>query len=912
MPVVKTSLPPQYDPAAVEAAVYRRWLDAGVFTADAASTRAPYVIVMPPPNITDILHMGHGLNNALQDVLIRFERMRGREVLWLPGTDHAAIATQNVVERQLAKEGTSRQAVGREAFLQRVERYQQEKGGIILDQLKALGASCDWTRTRFTMDPQYSRSVRHTFVALYQDQLIYRGHRVIHWCPRCLTSLSDEEAEFQETDGKLYHVRYPMARTGASAVSDAHAAVVVATSRPETMFGDVAVVYHPGDQRYHGLDGQTVQIPLSGTVIPVKTHPAVERDFGTGMLKVTPAHDANDFEIAGGLQTPPTSSGPDAPVILTEDGRMADVPRVPVEFRGLDRFEARKRIVQRLEAAGHLAKVEAHRHAVRHCYRCRTVVEPRLSDQWFVRMKPMADRALAEYRRGRLRLIPERWGAVYQRWLSEIRDWNISRQIWFGHRIPAWYCDGGHITVAEVDPSACGTCGRPVRQDDDVLDTWFSSGLWPFATLGWPEHTRDLERFYPGHTLVTGPDIIFFWVARMVMLGYHFNGERPFETVLLNGIVRDAQHRRMSKSVGNGIDPVQVISAYGADALRFTVVAAAPVGTDIILDHQDLETTFAPGRNFANKLWNAGRFILSHVDGASPPAPDHLTGPELADRWVLSRCQRVVAAVTEACERFRVNDAATEIYQFVWHDLADWYVEQVKPRLTGSRPGGDVARRILAQVFETALRLLHPVMPFVTEELWQHLPRRADRTDHAGLLAQAAWPAADPGLIDPEAEQRFAQVQALVKAVRAIRAEYGVDPGRSVRAAVEPVSPAASAAFAAERQTIEHLAKISRLAINGAQPVEVGAHAVLDDGSTVFVPMGDAIDVARECDRLGREGERLERQLEGLAAKLANPQFVSRAPAEVVERERAKESAWREQHQALAAKLRSLGCKDGR
>jgi valyl-tRNA synthetase len=669
------------------------------------------------------------------------------------------------------------------------------------------------------------------------------------------------------------------------------------------MFGDVAVVFHPEDTRYDRLRGQTVEIPLSGTRIPLLTHPSVERGFGTGMLKVTPAHDANDWEIAQGLGA---GAPVEAPDILTDEGRMADVPRVPAEFRGLDRFEARSRIVRRLEEAGLLVKAEAHHHAVRHCYRCGTVVEPRLSDQWFVRMKPLADRALAEYRNGRLRLIPERWGAVYERWLSEIRDWNISRQIWFGHRIPAWYCAGGHITVAESDATSCGTCGGAVRQDDDVLDTWFSSGLWPFATLGWPEETPDLARFYPGHTLVTAPDIIFFWVARMVMLGYHFRGERPFETVLLNGVVRDAQRRRMSKSAGNGIDPVQVIRGFGADALRFTVVAGAPVGTDLLLDHRDLEGTFAPGRNFANKLWNAGRFILSHV-GEGPPVEevpnDRL---ELADRWILSRCHHTIAAATEAYERFRVNDAANEIYQFVWHDLADWYLEQSKPRLTGGQSGGDVARRILRHAFGIALRLLHPVMPFITETLWAHLPQPAGASPE--LLVRADWPSVDRALIDAAAEGRFGRVQALVTAVRTIRAEYGVDPGRSVRVTVEPSGREASDAFRTEQRTIQHLARISHLSIDGGQPAEVGAHAVLDDGSTVFVPLGDAIDLAQECSRLRRDLERLEHQLRGLADKLANPQFLSRAPAEVVERERAKEQLWREQRDALTAKVRALGC----
>jgi valyl-tRNA synthetase len=893
--MTKTALPPQYDPSAVESTIYSRWQDAGVFTADPKSAREPYTIVMPPPNVTDILHMGHGLNNTVQDLFIRFERMRGRETLWLPGTDHAAIATQNVVERQLKAEGTTRQAVGREEFLRRVHAYQKEKGGVILEQLKGLGASADWTRTRFTMDAEYSKSVRHVFVELHKQGLIYRGHRVIHWCPRDLTSLSDEEAEFEETDGKLYHIRYRRA-DGASDTNG----VTVATTRPETMFGDIAVVYNESDERYAGMRGQLLEIPLSGTVIPIETSPAVEKDFGTGMLKVTPAHDANDFEIAKSLPNA------DTPVIMTEDARMADVERVPAELRGMDRFAARKKIVELLEANGQLVKVEPHKHAVRHCYRCHTVVEPRLSDQWFVKMKPLADRALTEYRRGRLRLIPERYGAIYENWLAEIRDWNVSRQIWFGHQIPAWYCPDGHITVSETDITTCGTCGKPAKQDQDVLDTWFSSGLWPFATLGWPKPTADLKRFYPGNTLATGPDIIFFWVARMVMLGYHFMGERPFETVVLNGIVRDAQHRKMSKSLGNGIDPMEVIQKYGADALRYTMLSAVPLGTDISLDNKDLETAFAPGRNFANKLWNAARFALSNIPDV-PATPTDIDSAqfELADRWILSRCQRAVAAVTDGIARFRVSDAASEIYQFIWHDLADWYLEQVKPRLYGTLPGGDTARSILAYTLETSLRLLHPFMPFITEELWQNLPRA--ELGEESLLATAEWPQVQSELVDDEAEERFAKVQALVTAIRTIRAEYGVEPGRPVRAMVEPASTAALEAFNAEQRTIERLAKLSKLILESSHD-GVGAHQVLPDGSTVFIPLGDAIDVAKECARLGGEVQRLEKQLQALVARLANEQFVSRAPAAVVEGERVKEKSWRDQLAALGAKLKVLGC----
>jgi valyl-tRNA synthetase len=692
----------------------------------------------------------------------------------------------------------------------------------------------------------------------------------------------------------LYYIRYPF--VGDTGTTDG---VVVATTRPETMFGDVCLVFHPEDERFEGFKGRMVEIPLSQVQIPIEVSTAVERDFGTGMLKVTPAHDANDFDIAAALP-----DEYDTPDTMTPDARMAAVPRVPEDIQGLDRDDARARIVEQLKEQGLLITVEPYSHAVRFCYRCHTVVEPRLSDQWFVRMRTLAEPALEAYRAGKLTFVPERWGKVYEHWLTSIRDWNISRQLWWGHRIPAWYCDScDHITVAMEDPDSCEKCGGPVRQDEDVLDTWFSSWLWPFATMGWPEETPDLDRFYPGHTLVTGPDIIFFWVARMVMAGYHFMGDRPFDTVYMNGIVRDPQHRAFSKSLGNGIDPLDVVELYGADALRFTIVAGAAAGTDTVMDRTEMDSTFAAGRNFANKLWNAGRLILQHAT-ETPPAIQALDTAqyELADRWILSRCQRVVTDTTEAMDRFRLNDAANLVYHFVWDELADWYLEQVKPRLYGSDAAGDVARGILIHVFQTALRLLHPVMPFITEELWAHLPG-----DREGMLATAGWPVPDSSLLDEEAELRFSLVQAVVGAVRTIRAEYHVPPGAKLNASVAPASSAALESFNAEQQTIQRLAKIERLTL--AEEAEgVGGHAVLPDRSTVFVPLGEAIDVQQECNRLRGELERLEGQLERVTKKLANEQFVSRAPAEVVDREREKEQTWREQREALATKLGALGC----
>src|SRR5437016_6422300 len=670
MPQPKFELPPQYDPHDVEAPLYRRWQERGVFTARADSSREPYVIVMPPPNITAILHTGQGLNNVIQDVLIRFERMRGREALWLPGTDHAGIATQNVVERLVAKEGKTRFDLGRERFVERVWAFIRETGDTILEQLKVIGCSCDWSRTRFTLDEAYSRAVRDVFVRLWEEGLIYRGHRVIHWCPHCLTALSDEEAESKDTEGKLYYIRYPVERGPAPFLT-------VATTRPETLLGDTAVAVNPKDARHAGFVGKVARLPIADIPIPIVADEAVDPTFGTGFVKVTPAHDATDFEI--GLR-----HKLEMPLVMTEDGRMEHATRVPKALADLDRFEARERIVEMLKERGLLEKIEPHRHALRRCYRCDTIVEPRLSDQWFVKMQPLAEPVLTAYREARFRIVPERWHATFEHWMENIRDWNISRQLWWGHRIPVFRCTQcDHQWADRKDPARCPKCGGPVEQDPDVLDTWFSSWLWPFAALGWPDRTPDLARYYPGHTLATAPEILFFWVARMLMSGYHFMEQRlPFTTVYLHGTVRDAQHRKMSKSLGNGIDPLDVVRLYGADALRWTLIAGSSLGADVILDPNDLETTFAPGRNFANKLWNIGRFILAQL-------PERVTAIDdldpatlsLADRWILGQACKTIVAATEHLAAFRLDEAAKTCFEFAWSDLADWYVEAVKPRI---------------------------------------------------------------------------------------------------------------------------------------------------------------------------------------------------------------------------------------
>lgn len=896
-----TTLSPQYNAADIERPLYAEWEARGYFLPSTAHGATPYVIVIPPPNVTGVLHMGHGLNNTVQDVLIRFERMRGRAALWLPGTDHAGIATQNVVERQLAAEGKTRFDLGRDAFVERVWAYVRTTGSTILDQLRAIGCSCDWSRTRFTLDPAMSRAVRETFVRLWEEGLIYRGYRVIHWCPRCHTALSDEEAEHADVEGALYYIRYPFA--------DAEGHVTVATTRPETLLGDVAVAVNPNDEARRGVVGRHVVLPIAELEIPVIADEHVEAGFGTGFVKITPAHDADDFEVGRrhDLATP---------IVMTAEARMADAAlngkpggRVPAPLFGLDRFEARKRIVAMLRERGLLEKVETRVHAVRHCYRCGTVVEPRLSDQWFVTMEPLAAPALEAYRKGEVRFIPERRGDEYEQWLTGIRDWNISRQLWWGHRIPVWYCDAcGLQSAFRDDPVACPACGAALRQDEDVLDTWFSSWLWPFSTLGWPEQTPDLARFYPTDVLVTAPEILFFWVARMVMAGLHFMGRVPFHTVYLTGTVRDTHHVRMSKSLGNGIDPLEVVRRFGADALRFAITSGLAAGTDIVLDPDDLDTSFASGRNFANKLWNVGRLLLASLgDGeVRPLAEAPARELQLADRWLLARLGRVVRETTEHLERFRLNDAVGTPYHFLWDDFAAWYLEAIKPRLRGEAPGGDVARAVAAHTFDVVLRLLHPAMPFITEALYRRLPGRGDAS-----IVLAPWPAGEAGREDGEAERDFEFVQAVVNAVREVRAEYDVKPGTALPVVVSKVGSRQRGAIDAERAMILRLAKVGRLvdlAGDTSFAGRIGSHALLPEGAELFVELGEAIDVAKECARLTAELSRLDTQLGAVRAKLGSESFLGRAPAPVVEREREKERQWSAKRQALATKLAALGC----
>ncbi len=907
-----TTLPPRYDPGSIEKALYEEWEERGYFHADPQRVlegrRDSYVIVIPPPNVTAVLHMGHGLNNTIQDVLIRWRRMQGREALYLPGTDHAGIATQNVVERLIADEGLTREDLGREAFVERVWAFVEETGSTILEQLRAIGCSCDWTRTRFTLDPGLSSAVREVFVRLYEKGLVYRGEYIINWCPRCLTALSDEEAEGEESNGRLVHLRYPLREPVAGVelptLPDGRQYVVVATTRPETMLGDTAVAVHPEDERYLGLVGAHVELPLTGRSIPVVADAYVDPSFGSGAVKITPSHDPNDFELARRHDLPGRN-------VMTPDARMNE--NVPPEFQDLDRFEARARVTDALSKLGLIDRTEDHTYTIPHCYRCHTVVEPRVSLQWFVRMKPLAEPALAASRDGRVRFTPERHLAVYENWLENIRDWCISRQLWWGHRIPVWYCRAstcGHMMVAREDPDRCAQCGSTdLEQDQDVLDTWFSSWLWPFSTLGWPETSDDVPAFYPGHALVTAQEILFFWVARMIMAGLEFMGEVPFRDVYLNGTVRDMQRRKMSKSLGNGIDPLEVVRLYGADALRYTVIDAQGLGTDILMDPENLDDTFATGRNLANKVWNAGRFILMNVEGESVADPRADDVPlELADRWILSRAAAAAAEVTRQLEGFRFHEAADAVYHFFWGELADWYVELVKHRVRDDAEPASraAARATLVAAFDQALRLLHPIMPFITDALWRRLPVPAGRTREASLMI-ASWPEPGGAPRDHDAEAQMGALMELIGTIRTLRSEYDAPPAALIRIHLANVSGALQAALRAEDRALHRLARVEQVDIGGNGAQGAGAHAVLRDGTELFVPLAGMIDVDRERERLTRELERLDQQLQAALVRLDNQDFVRRAPVDVVEREREKAASFRDQRERLAVKLAALG-----
>jgi len=867
----------QYEPGRVEKKWGAAWIEAGVFAAADRSGKPPFAIVIPPPNVTGALHIGHALNNTLQDILIRVKRMDGCNALWMPGTDHAGIATQNVVERRLMAEGIDRRTLGREKFIEQVWRWKAESGGTIVNQLKSLGASCDWARERFTMDEGLSRAVREVFVSLYEEGLIYRGEYMINWCPRCHTALSDLEVERPERDGHLWHIRYPLEEGGG--------ALEIATTRPETMLGDTAVAVHPDDERYKNFIGKNVVLPVANRPIPVIADGYVDRAFGSGALKITPAHDPNDFDIGERHKL-------DSVKVIADDGTMSSL--AGERYAGLDRFEARAQIVAELESQGLLVKIDPHRHAVGTCYRCHTVVEPNVSTQWFVKIAPLAGPAIKAVEDGRVRFVPRQWENLYFDWMRNIRDWCISRQIWWGHRIPAWTCGGcGEVMVLREDPASCSVCGsRDIEQDPDVLDTWFSSALWPFSTLGWPEKTAALNTFYPTSTLVTSFDIIFFWVARMIMMGLKFMGDVPFREVYIHALVRDAEGQKMSKSKGNVVDPLEVMSRYGSDSLRMTLAAFAAQGRDIKLSEERIEGY----RNFTNKLWNASRFALMNLKGFDVSAavidrPDL----DLADRWILSRLQKTIAAARGAVDEYRFNEMAGALYQFVWREFCDWYLELVKPRLTGAEAGGEAARSVLAHTLDNILRLLHPIMPFITEELWARI-----RPD-AGMIALAPYPKADGSLIDDGVERDLRAVMEATVAIRNIRGDLGIKPAVTLPAmAYIGNNPDLRATIARQRPYIDKLANVTLSLIDSRNDrPEHSAVGVVGD-MEVFVDLAGRVDAGERREKGEKELAKVEKEIAHFTKKLSNKKFVDNAPEEVVTRSREK----LEEYRTKAARLR--------
>jgi valyl-tRNA synthetase len=863
--VAEITLEKRYDPQKVEEKWYRFWMEGNLFHATVDSSRKPYSIVIPPPNVTGILTMGHVLNNTIQDILVRWRRMQGFNALWLPGTDHAGIATQNVVEKELAKRGLKREDLGREQFLDQVWEWKRKYGGKIIQQLQQLGCSCDWHRERFTMDEGLSQAVLETFVRLYEKGLIYRGKYIINWCPRCRTALADEEVEHQELGGHLWYIKYP--------IKDSGDFITVATTRPETMLGDTAVAVNPTDERYLELQKQKIILPIVNRELPVIADDFVDPQFGTGIVKVTPAHDPNDFEMG-------QRHGLESINIMHPDATMNENAG---DYAGMDRFECRERLLADLKERDLLVKVKSHAHALGHCYRCHTAIEPYLSDQWFVKMKPLAEPARRVVEEGRIKFYPRRWTKVYLNWIENIRDWCISRQIWWGHRIPIWHCEAcGEVIAAKEKPSRCSKCeSSDLRQDEDVLDTWFSSWLWPFSTLGWPEKTPDLEAFYPTDVLVTGPDIIFFWVARMVMAAMEFMGEIPFPHVYINGMVKDQLGRWMSKSLGNSPDPTEIIEEFGADALRLSMILITAEGQDAYFSKDKLVI----GRNFANKIWNASRFVLMNLGGFDPGRVDReklrLT---LVDRWIISALQRTISGVTASLEKYRLNEAAHQIYEFFWHEFCDWYLEWVKPRLYDSEDQGDreTALWVTTTVLDKALRLLHPFMPFITEELWQQMPRDGES------LMVAQWPRSDRAMRDSEAEEVVSHLRDLIGAIRNIRAEMNIPPVRKALVLLKAEDEKILDRLRTNSHYLLDLAKIKELVVGMEVERSKATATAVVKGVEVLVPLEGLIDLSAERQRLEKEIQRISKLMAGITKKLNNEDFLHKAPKEVVARERAK------------------------
>ncbi len=873
-----------YDPKQVEERLYNNWVENGYFTPEVDKEKEPYTIVIPPPNITGQLHMGHALDNTMQDILIRWKRMQGYAALWLPGTDHASIATEAKIVEALAKEGKTKYEMGREAFLERAWQWKEEYGGRILHQLRKLGSSCDWTRERFTMDEGCSKAVMEVFVKLYEEGLIYRGERIINWCPSCKTSISDIETIYEDTKGYFWHIKYP--------VKDSHEFIEIATTRPETMLGDTAVAVNPNDERYSHLIGKTLILPLVNREIPIIADDYVDKEFGTGAVKITPAHDPNDFEVGVRHKLP-------MPKVMNDDGTINNLGG---KYQGLDRYEARKQIIKDLEELGLLANIKDHQHNVGQCQRCSTVIEPILSKQWFVKMGPLAEPAIEVVKDGRIKFVPERFSKTYFNWMENIQDWCISRQLWWGHRIPAYYCTECNETiVAKEKPESCKKCGGSLKQDEDTLDTWFSSALWPFSTLGWPDKTEDLEYFYPTNVLVTGYDIIFFWVARMIFSGMEHMKQEPFKHVFIHGIIRDSDGRKMSKSLGNGIDPLDVIDKYGADALRFNLISGNSPGNDMRFFWEKVEAY----SNFANKIWNASRFVLMNIEkeeilNAKPETyQDNLT---TADKWIISRYNTVVKEVTESLEKFEIGIAAQKLYDFIWSEFCDWYIELVKSRLYGEDKSSKLAAQVtLCEILAGTMKLLHPFMPFITEEIYMHLPV-ADKS-----IVISKWPVYDEAKNMPEQEKKMVTVMEAIKSIRNVRAEMNVVPSRKAKLIVVTSDPYISSIMQEGKIYFERLASASEVVVlSDKSDVPEGAVSIVLHGSELFLPMEDLIDREKELERLNKEKDNLEKELQRVRGKLNNQGFVAKAPANVIEEEKAKEKKYQEMMDKVLERLEQL------
>lgn len=859
-----------YDPKAFEDSIYKQWVEDGNFKPSTGKGK-PFVIVMPPPNVTGILHMGHALNNSLQDTLIRYYRMTGRPTLWIPGTDHAGIATQNVMERRLQKEGLRRQDLGREKFLERTWALKEEHHDVIVGQLKKIGCSCDWDHERFTMDEGLSKAVRETFVTLYERGLVYKGLYLVNYCPHCGTALADDEVEHQEDVGHLYDINYPFA--------DGSGHITVATTRPETMFGDVAVAVNPDDERYKSLVGKMLKLPLTDREIPIIADSFVGIEFGTGMVKITPAHDPNDWECG-------KRHNLEAINILNPDGTLNDV--CPEEFRGLPAEVARDKVAQKLNELGYLVRVQEHKHEVGHCYRCNTTVEPYLSQQWFVRMRSLADKALDAWKRGEIHFYPKRWENTYSSWLENIRDWCISRQLWWGHRIPVWYCDDcGHMMVEREDPTCCSKCGsKHIHQDTDVLDTWFSSWLWPFSTLGWPEETPDFKRFFPTSTLVTAYDIIFFWVSRMIMASLEFTGKVPFNDIYITGLVRDKKGRKMSKSLGNGIDPLDVIDLYGADAMKFTICYLAAQGQDVLVDMD----SFKLGSRFANKIWNATRYLLMNLEGRNLVAIDQSKFTEV-DKWIYHSLNENVRKVRNAIEGYKFNDAAQAIYDFFWNDFCDWYVEASKLSLySGDDAEKDRIVSILMDILAESMRLMHPMLSFITEEIYSKLPNTE------GKVITASFPEYRNDRIHAEEAHLMQCMQDVVRGIRNSRAELGIPADKKLRIVIRPDENGCLASFMAGHvDLLKNFTNAGSVEIDAEKAISVeGAFPVAGQGFETYVFVRDAIDVDKEIAKLEEDISKAKALLEGSEKKLSNEKFVSFAKPEAIEKERAKKREFEE------------------